>query len=59
MTSKFTDPDPDRAWRLADSLVQLTPDERDQRYARLNGRVLVAGVLARAGLKDSARAVAA
>jgi serine/threonine-protein kinase len=57
MTSKFTAPDPASAWRLADSLVRLTPDENDQRYARLNGRVLVAGVLARAGMKDSARAV--
>jgi serine/threonine-protein kinase len=57
MTSKYANPDPAMAWRLADSLVRLTPDEGDQRYARLNGRVLVAGVLARAGMKDSARAV--
>lgn len=57
MTSKYSNPDPATAWRLADSLVRLTPDEGDQRYARLNGRVLVAGVLARAGMKDSARAV--
>jgi len=57
LTTKFTTPDPSTAWKLADSIVQLTPDERDQRYARLSGRVLVAGVLARAGMKDSARAV--
>ncbi len=57
MTSKFTDPDPERAWKLADSMVKLTPDERDRRYTKLIGRVLVAGVLARAGKKDSARAL--
>jgi serine/threonine-protein kinase len=57
MESKFSQPDPALAWKLADSLVQLTPDEQEQRYAKLNGRVLVAGVLARSGLKDSARAV--
>ena len=57
MESKYAQPDPALAWRLADSLVQLTPDQQEQRYAKLNGRVLVAGVLARAGLKDSARAV--
>jgi hypothetical protein len=57
MTSKFTDPDPEKAWKLADSTVRLTQDERDRRYAVLNGRVLVAGVLARAGKKDSARAL--
>jgi hypothetical protein len=36
-------------------VVKLTPDERDQRYQRLYTRVLVAGVLARAGLKDSSQ----
>ncbi|HTS88025.1 MAG TPA: serine/threonine-protein kinase [Gemmatimonadales bacterium] len=59
MTSKFVDADPARtpaeAWKLADSVVRLTPDERDRRYQQLYTRVLVAGVLARAGLKDSAR----
>jgi serine/threonine-protein kinase len=57
MTSKLAQPDPKAAWRLADSVVALTPDPRDQRYERLYGRVLVAGVLARAGLTDSARHV--
>jgi serine/threonine-protein kinase len=59
MTSKFIDADPvkapAKAWKLADSVVKLTPDERDQRYQRLYTRVLVAGVLARAGLKDSSQ----
>ncbi|HXI21865.1 MAG TPA: hypothetical protein VNH46_12295, partial [Gemmatimonadales bacterium] len=57
MTSKFPNPDPALAWALADSVVRLTPDERDQRYERLYTRVLVAGVLARAGLRDSAQQV--
>ena len=61
MTSKFVEADPvkapARAWQLADSVVRLTPDERDQRYERLYTRVLAAGVLARAGLQDSARSV--
>ena len=61
MTSKYVPVDsvatPARAWQLADSVVDLTPDERDRRYERLYGRVLVAGVLARAGLVDSARRV--
>ena len=61
MTSKFVEADsvkaPARAWLLADSVVKLTPDERDRRYERLYTRVLAAGVLARAGLRDSARSV--
>jgi serine/threonine-protein kinase len=61
MTSKFADADrrtaPERAWKLADSVVRLTSDERERRFQQLNVRVLVAGVLARAGLIDSARRV--
>ena len=57
MNSKFVEPQPDLAWKLADSVARLTRDPRDRRYAELSGRVLVAGVLARAGLRDSARAV--
>jgi len=60
MTSKFVPVDrtlPARAWALADSIVTLTPDPSDQRYERLYSRVLVAGVLARAGLVDSARSL--
>jgi len=55
MTSKLAQPDPAKAWVLADSVVALTPDPRDQRYERLYGQVLVAGVLARAGQRDSAQ----
>jgi len=58
MTTKYvTSPDPALAWRLSDSVVALTPDERDRRFSRLYTRVLTAGVLARAGLKDSAQHV--
>jgi serine/threonine-protein kinase len=58
MTSKFVpDPDPTKAWQLADSLVELTKDEADRKYQQLNAQVLVAGILSRAGLKDSARSI--
>jgi TolB-like protein/tRNA A-37 threonylcarbamoyl transferase component Bud32 len=53
MTSRFKQPDPARAWLLADTVVKLEPDP----YQFLNTRVLVAGVLARAGLIDSARSI--
>jgi TolB-like protein len=45
-------PDIPYAWRLADSLVKVSPAS-DRAYAKLNGDVLVAAALARAGLKDS------
>ncbi len=58
MLSKFeARPDPALGWRLADSVVALTGDPNDKRYATLYTRVLAAGVLARAGQLDSARAV--
>jgi hypothetical protein len=57
MTSKAFPPDVPRAWRLVDSLVALTPAaQRD--FKRLNAQMAVAAVLARAGLKDSARHLA-
>jgi len=49
-------PDPALAWRLADSTIRLT-DPRDRAYEELEVRIVTAGVLARAGLADSARAV--
>jgi eukaryotic-like serine/threonine-protein kinase len=58
MTTKARDPDVPLAWRLADSLVQASA-EGDREYQQLNAQMLVAGVLARAGLADSARHVAA
>ena len=49
-------PDVARAWRLADSTAALAPESRKE-FQRLNSDLLVAAVLARAGLADSARAV--
>ncbi len=51
-------PDVPRAWRLADSLVALSPEDR-RVYARAEADVLAAAVLARANLADSARHVLA
>lgn len=47
-------PDVPRAWRLVDSLVQLSA-KTDQTFARAEGTVMAAAVIARAGLADSAR----
>jgi serine/threonine-protein kinase len=58
MTTKAAEPDVPLAWRLADTLVQRTP-ERKREFQRLSSRMIVAAILARAGLKDSARNVAA
>ena len=55
-TKNRTPPDPARAWRLADSVAKAAPANRKQ-YFELNSHMLVAAVLARAGLKDSAMAV--
>ncbi len=57
MTTNAQDPDPALAWRLADSLLVLTPESR-RPYQKLNDQLAVAGVLARVpALKDSARRV--
>jgi len=55
MTSRFKQPEPARAWVIADSMVALSPAGIDQRYQKLNAQVLMAGILARAGQLDSAR----
>ena len=57
MTTKVREPDVARAWRLADSVKALTPSAR-QEYFELESHMLVAIVLGRAGLADSARHVA-
>ncbi len=54
MSTRQVPPDVPRAWRLFDSLLARTV-QRDTAYQRLNGRILVAGVLARVGAADSAR----
>ena len=56
MSTKATDPDVDRAWRLAADAVRLSP-ERTRPFTQLVEQIWVAGVLARAGLPDSARHV--
>jgi serine/threonine-protein kinase len=56
LSTRAKDPDVAEAWRLAQEAVQLSP-ERDRAFKRLYDQVWVAGVLGRAGLKDSARHV--
>jgi TolB-like protein len=50
-------PDVPRAWRLLEEYERLSPPNL-RPYRKLEGQMLVAMALARAGLKDSARAVA-
>jgi len=52
------DPDVDRAWELAAQIDSLSP-ARWSEYEHVDGLMFVGGVLARAGLADSARAVLA
>lgn len=52
MTTQAVEADPDRAWELVSRLEEIA----SQREA-LQGRVLAAGALGRAGLVDSARSV--
>jgi serine/threonine-protein kinase len=49
-------PDVDRAWELAASVDSLAPEQR-RAYERAQALINVAGVIARAGLADSARSV--
>ncbi len=58
MGTKAVAPDPALAWKLADSVVKLTP-ESTQRYAAASTQLAVGAVLARAGLADSAKHVVA
>ena len=57
MTTKGAEPDIPLAWRLVDTLIQRTPESKRE-FQRLNSQMIVAAILARAGLKDSARHVA-
>jgi TolB-like protein len=56
LTTKSMKPDVDEAWRLVDTLKAITPANRWE-YEQRMGQTLVAGVLAKAELKDSARHV--
>jgi hypothetical protein len=51
-------PNIDSAWIWLDQFVRLSPPQ-EREYQRLHGRMLVAFALARAGLADSAKSVAA
>jgi eukaryotic-like serine/threonine-protein kinase len=57
LTTRAKDPDVNRAWQLSDSIVKLAA-EPDREYQRLNSHMMVAAIIARAGLADSARHVA-
>ncbi len=57
MSTRAREPDVSRAWTLADSLPSLSPLSRREIEGR-EAQMIVAMVLARAGLGDSARAVA-
>ncbi|PYO90534.1 MAG: hypothetical protein DMD66_02295 [Gemmatimonadetes bacterium] len=56
MSTKATDPDVDRAWRLAGDAVRLSP-ERGRPFTQSLEQIFVGWVLTRAGLPDSARHV--
>jgi serine/threonine-protein kinase len=56
MTTPAQPPDPELAWELAASLDTLTP-EPQRGYRRAEAQMMAGGVLARAGLPDSARSV--
>ncbi|UCG87785.1 MAG: protein kinase [Gemmatimonadota bacterium] len=53
MTSEARDPDPFQAWRLVDEIVNRTPEPL-RALTQLDGHIMVAAVLARAGQRDSA-----
>jgi eukaryotic-like serine/threonine-protein kinase len=57
LTTRARDPDVNKAWQLADSLVKLAP-QSEREYQRLNAHMMVAATIARAGLPDSSRHVA-
>jgi serine/threonine-protein kinase len=59
MTMRGQNPDPAKAWRLAGSDALATdPSGGSPELEKRDARLMVAAILARAGLKDSARAVA-
>ena len=57
MSSRAKEPDVALAWKVADSVPKLAP-VRDREYEAHEARMILAMVLARAGLADSARQVA-
>jgi serine/threonine-protein kinase len=57
MTTKAKEPEVALAWKLADSVAMVAPATQRE-FERLEARMLVAIVLARAGLADSAKHLA-
>jgi len=55
-TTPIGDLSPDRAWEIGDQLLSVTPEGRLD-YETVLSRMLVAGALGKAGLRDSALAV--
>jgi serine/threonine-protein kinase len=58
MATPGAPPDVDRGWELLEQVEELVPKHL-RAYERADGRIFLAGVIARAGLPDSARAVLA
>jgi eukaryotic-like serine/threonine-protein kinase len=58
MGTRAVDPDPVRAWQILEDYLEMVP-ESDRERAGISSRLLVALVLARADLADSALAVVA
>ena len=58
MTTKGASKDPDEAWRRASEYVRLAPPQLKE-YTKREAQIVVAEVLNRAGLQDSARHVLA
>jgi serine/threonine-protein kinase len=56
MTTSAREADPSLAWEVLDRMVEAAPDAL-KAYQGLSGRILVGGILGRAGLADSARVV--
>ncbi|GMR13723.1 MAG: hypothetical protein BMS9Abin29_1938 [Gemmatimonadota bacterium] len=58
MSTRAVEPDPDRAWQIMEEYLALVP-ESDRERERISSQLVVAMVLARAQMPDSALAVVA
>jgi hypothetical protein len=56
MVTPNQSPDVERAWELVAGIDTLTP-EQFREYEQADARIFTAGVIARAGMEDSARSV--
>ena len=57
LASRAMEPNVDRAWALADSLDEMGGVPQEEAFNHLMRRIVVGGVIARAGMMDSANAV--